>query len=195
MKKKNLRTALLNFFKGLIAMAFSGLVGNILYFLIFRGTNAENPEGAAIRTSILSLLIFALSIYVFVKMLDIEGKGDTVNEKQTIKDAFKESGYQLDYKTYFKNMIKARLWGYVLASFVWQIPLIVNYVIADKFGVTLYELPVWIYEWNMPSLFAYELLGGKWYIGAPVYLVVFTSVFLAVSYRYYKQFIVRPSYL
>lgn len=196
MKNKDLRTVMFNLLKGLIAMAFSGVVGNLLYFLIFRGTNAENPEGAAMRTSIFSLLIFALSIYLFLRMLDINSKSENIiNEKQAIKDAYKESEYQLDYKLYFKKILKARLWGYILSAFVYQIPLIVNYVIADKYSVTVYELPIWIYEWNMPSIFAYEIFGGRWYIGAPLYILVFSAVFSIFAYRYYKQFLIKPSYL
>ena len=192
------KTIKFNFIKGLIAIAFSGLVGNILYFLVFRNTNGDSPEGAWFRTGIFSLLIFALSIYVFFRIEEIPSKNERIiNEKQALKDAFKEANYELDYKSYFKGVIRTRLWGYYLAAAVWQLPLIVNYIIAkvQPGDITIYEIPVWIYEWHMPSLFAYEFLGDLWFLGFFLYLALFISIFTYLVYESYKQFLVKPSYL
>lgn len=198
MKKQYKRTTTFNFLKGLAAIAFSSLIGNVLYFFVFRGTNAEDPEGAAMRTSIFSILIFVFSVYAFIKTLPVTSKNENViDEKQALKDALKEANYELDYNSYFKKLVKTRLWGYYLAAAVWQIPLLINYVIVATApeGTTIYELPIWIYEWNLSSLFAYELLGALWFLGIFLYMAVFISVFTYFAYRYYKQFAVKPSYI
>lgn len=196
--KSNKKSFKFNFIKGIIALAFSGLVGNILYFLVFRNTNGESPEGAWLRTGIFSLLIFALSVYVFFRIEEIPSKNEKIiNEKQALKDAFKDANYELDYKGYFKEVIRTRFCGYYLAAAVWQIPLILNYVIAkvQPGNVTIYEIPVWIYEWHMPSLFAYEFLGSLWFLGFFLYLAIFIPLFTWLVYESYKPLLVKPSYL
>lgn len=189
-------TVTFNFIKGIIAMAFTGLLGNILYFFIFRNTNGEDPEAAAFRTAIFSFFVFLFSIYAVYEISVVPTKNKKViNEKQSIKDAFRDSGYDLDYKTYFKKMVKTRLWGYYLSVAVWQIPLVINFAIAEAVGKSVYEIPIWLYEWNMQSMFAYELLGDFWFLGMPLTLLLFIPAFNYLMYQDYEQYLVKPSYL
>lgn len=198
MNKRYTRTVLFDLFKGIIAMAFSSLIGWMLYFFIFRNTNGENPERAVLGTCIVSLGVFVLSIYVFLRMLPINSKDYyVIDERQALKDAFRDSGYDLDYKAYFKKMVKTRLWGYYLAAALWQIPTIVNYVIVafQPGDLSIYEFPVPLYKWNVQSLFAYELLGKAWFLGVFLYMALFIAAFTFFTYLHYKEFLVRPSYL
>lgn len=198
MKKLYIFTALFNTLKGLCAMAFTGLLGNICYFLIFRNANGDDLKGAAFRTSVFGIILFVFSIYLFVKMLNINVKSEKIiNEEQAIKNKFRENGYELDYKPYFANMLKTRLWGYYLATALWQIPTIVNYAVVTSLPVkvTIYEYPMWLYEWNLQSIFTYEMLGSTWIVGFIAYMLLFILTTFFLFYRYYKQFLVKPSYM
>ncbi len=196
--KKDVATAYYNAFKSFVVLAFSNLIGYILYFLILRGANETNSQGAELRTFAVSLIVFLFSFFVYFKFLKLESKSEKiVNETKTLKDAYKESSYTLDFKSYFKNILKKRLWGYYIAPVIIQIPLIINYLIVtlNPADIKIYDLEIYIYKWNVLELFAYEIFGKAWFLGFFFFMFLFSLIFTVLSYYYFKKLLVKPTYL
>lgn len=191
--KKNM--ILFNAIKSTIAVAFSNLIGYFLYFFILRGANEDDPNGAAFRTIIFSLCVFAFSIFALLKVTKAEIKGRS--EMLIFKNDFRKSNYSLNYKEYFKSALKERLWGYYIGPAVSQIPMIINFIIVSHASekITLYEYPLPLYKWCTSSLFAYELLGEVWLLGFFVYMVSIVLSFNVGLYYSYKELFIKPSYM
>ena len=198
LKKVDINTGMFNAVKALIALAFTNLFGWIVNFLVFRGANEIEIEGASFRTAVLSFLIFIFHLAVLYKFIKIESKSEkTINEASSCKVAYKESGYSFDFKVYFKTFLKKRGWGYYIPSQIWQIPLLINYIIvaANPEDITIYELPIYIYKWCMNCLFAYEAFPSFFFLGFFIYNLLFIPSFTYLLYRFYKSLLVKPSYL
>ena len=184
-----------NSVKSVIAILFSIFMGYLLYFFILRGANEDDPNGAAVRTIIFSLFVFIFSVFVMLKITKAESKSGS--ESLLFKNDFRQSGYSLNYNEYFKKALKQRLWGYYIGPALFQIPLIINFIIVSKLPekITIYEYPLSIYKWSMSSLFAYEIFGGLWILGFIFYMAAFATVFSIALYFSFKSFFTRPSYM
>lgn len=196
--KKDVATAYYNAFKSFIVLMFSNLIGYLLYFLILRGANEQNSQEAVVRTFAISIIVFVFSFFVYYQFLKLEKKSERViNETKTLKDAYKDSGYNLDFNSYFINILKKRLWGYYIAPVIIQIPLIINYLIVtlNPAEITIYDLEIYIYKWNVLELFAYEIFGNAWFLGFFLFMFLFSIVFTTLSYFYFKKLLVKPTYL
>lgn len=196
--KIDTRTAMFNMLKGLFALAISNAVGYFIYLLVLRGVNESEPETASVRTVIFGLAVFGYSIFAYLKLLMAESKNEKIiNEQNELKEAFKKSEYNLDFDKYFSDVVKKRLWGYYVSAFLWQIPLIINYIIvsANPADITIYELPISIYKFCLSGIFAYEIFPEFWLLGLFIYMASFIIVFTYFAKRKYKKLLVKPSYL
>lgn len=196
MKKTNFGFFIDNLVKGLIFLLIFNIFGLILYTVFLNGRNADLPENASLGTSILSIAVFAVSVYLYARFAMMGSLNDKrIDERTLLEEAFKASEYKLDYNGYFKEQVKKRLCGYYVAAALWQIPLMINYAIVTPSEFTLYESPITIYKWNMTNIFGYELLGKLWYLGPVVFLVLFIPIFTFLVYRGQKKWLVKPSYI
>jgi hypothetical protein len=196
MKKTNFRVFADNLVKGILYLLIFNIFGLILYTVFLNGRNADIPENAAIGTSILSIAVFAVSVYLYARFALMGSLNDKrIDERALLEEAFKASEYKLDYNAYFKEQVKKRLCGYYVAAALWQIPLIINYAIVMPTEFTIYETPITMYKWGMTSIFGYELLGKLWYLGPVVFLVLFLPIFTFLVYKGQKKWLVKPSYI
>lgn len=198
LKKIDLNTAFYNATKAFLALMFSNFFGWLVNFLVFRGANEMEPESAAFRTIVLSIIIFSFYIYSLTKVIKIESKRDNcINESSRFKSLYKDSNYELDYKCEFKKYFFKRGWGYFIPTQLWQIPLIINYVIVSVNieNAKIYEFPIYIYKWCTTFLFAYELFPQFIFLGFLIFNLVFVPTFTYILYKYYKSLLNKPSYL
>ena len=188
----------MNMVKGFATLAVCNGIGYIFYIMILNVGNTEDPATASGRTAIFSLLLFAVSLYAFYRVAIAESPDSgKVDERKLLEDAYKESGYNLDYKAYFTEQIKTRLWGYYFAVGVGQLPLFLIFLVEAVIpgDVTVYELPVPIFKFYMTNIFGYEMLGKAWFLGPVVYLLLFVPIFTYLVYKEQKNWMVKPSYV
>jgi len=193
-KKKKLdprfrRAFAANVFKTLLSYVIAAFLGYILYRLILNSANITSPKGAIWRTSVLSLFVFVVLIYVSgrIFMLPVKDKR-SIDEMKEIEARQKACGYTLDYKEYFKNQLKTRLWGSFVAMFVIQLPLVINYaMVSSAAGFSIYTSPITLYKFYTPSLFVWELLGDAWLIAPILFSIIYAAVFSFHLYREQKK--------
>ena len=176
------RAFVTNVFKTFLSYVIAAFIGYILYRLILNSANITSPNGAVWRTSVLSLFVFVVLIYVSGRIFMLPVKDErSLWEMKEIEARQKECGYTLNYKEYFKEQLKTRVWGSFVLVFVLQLPLIINYAMVSRAaGFNIYVSPITLYKFYTPSLFVWELLGDFWII-APILF----SLLYAVTFSYH----------
>ena len=189
--KRCTRTLVINVVKTIIAYIITSFLGYLAYRMLINGTNIQQPIGAGFRTSLLSIAVFALLIYLTVRIYNLPTKDERkVDEKREIYKLQTESGYTLNYKEYFKNQLKTRLWAGFIPIFVLQLPLLINYgMVSFAEGFTIYNSPITLFKFYMPSMFVWEILGRAWFLAPLLFTLVYATVFLTSLYRSQKKFI------
>lgn len=189
--KRCTRTLVVNVVKTIIAYFITSILGYLAYRMLINGINIQQPIGAGLRTSLLSLAVFALLIYLTVRIFNLPTKDERrLYEKSELYKQQTESGYTLDYKEYFKKQIKTRLWASLIPILALQLPLIINYaMVSYAEGFTLYTSPITLFKFYMPSMFVWELLGGAWFLAPVVFTFVYGAVFTIALYHSQKKFI------
>ncbi|MBE6565130.1 MAG: hypothetical protein E7655_07650 [Ruminococcaceae bacterium] len=198
MHGKHFQRLILNMVKGFATLALCNGIGYLFYIMILNVGNAEDPKTASGRTAIFSLILFAASIYAFYLVAIAESSDSgKIDERKLLEDAYKDSGYALDYKAYFIEQVKTRLWGYYFAVGVGQLPLFLNFLVEAVIpgDVTIYELPIPLFKFYTTNIFAYELLGKAWFLGPVLYLLLFIPIFTYLVYREQKTWMAKPSYV
>ncbi len=191
--KRNTRTAIANVVRALVAAFISSVIGYLFYMVLINSPNVYIPA-----LIIYSLAVFAFSIFLFVKILTLPTKDERkISEREEIAKRHLEAGYSLDYKAYFKEQLKCRMWGVPLVIFLTQLPLVVNWAMVDMAeGFTVYTSPIPFYKFSAMSLFVWESLGSLWYFAPIIFTAVFTVAFCASLWFYQKSFIPnRPSWM
>ena len=103
-EKRCTRTLVVNIVKTLIAYVISALFGYLAYRLLINATNIQQPVGAELRTASLSVVIFAIFVYLSVRIYNLPTKDERrLCEKNELYRLQTESGYRLDYREYFKT--------------------------------------------------------------------------------------------
>ena len=107
-----------------------------------------------------------------------------------------DSDYNFDFKEYFKEQIKRRLWGVPIVLFISNLPLVVNYIMVEMAeGFTIYTSPISVYKFSMTSMFFWELLGEVWFFAPILFPLFFFVAFSIILYFYEKTFIpAKPSW-
>lgn len=189
--KRCTRTLVVNVVKTIIAYIITSFLGYLAYRMLINGTNIQQPIGAGFRTSLLSIVVFALLIYLTVRIYNLPTKDERrLWEKQELYKQQTESGYTLDYKEYFKTQIKTRLWASLIPILVLQLPLIINYaMVSYAEGFTLYTSPITLFKFYMPSMFVWELVGGAWFLAPILFTAIYGAVFTTALYHSQKKFI------
>lgn len=189
--KRYTRTLVVNVVKTIIAYFITSLFGYLAYRMLINGTNIQQPIGAGLRTSLLSLAVFALFIYLTVRIYNLPVKDDRMLwEKQELYKLQTESGYKLDYKEYFKTQLKTRLWAAFIPVFVLQLPLLINFgMVSFAEGFSLYTSPITLFKFYMPSMFIWEILGGGWFLAPILFTAIYGAVFTTALYHSQKKFI------
>lgn len=189
--KRNTRTLVVNVVKTVIAYIISVLLGYLMYRITINGTNIQQPIGAELRTASFSLVIFAFFVFISVKIYNLPTKDERrLYEKSELYKLQTESGYKLDYKEYFKTQLKTRLWAVFIPVFVFQLPLLINFaMVSYAEGFSLYTSPISLFKFYMPSMFAWELLGGAWFLAPILFTLVYAVVFSVALYHSQKKFI------
>ena len=168
---------------GYICYRLLSIIGFVFYRFMLKSISFNAPsQNIFLRTVVFSLMMFAVLIYVAVKlfMLPVRNKR-SIDEMSEIEESQRASGYDLDYKEYFKKQLKTRLWGSFVLVFVLQLPLIINYaMVSSVTGFNIYNSTVSIYKFYTPSLFVWEILGDFWII-APILF----SLLYAVTFSYF----------
>ena len=187
------RTLVSNILKTLIAYTLSSLAGYSLYSFLLNGTNIQNPIAADIRTSIFSIVIFAIFVYLSVIIYNLPTKDERkLDEKNEINKLQIESGYKLDYREYFKTQFKTRIWAAFIPIFVLQLPLLINFgMCAYANDFTIYTSPINLFKFYMPSMFIWEILGPCWFLAPLLFTLIYAVVFTAALYNSQKK--IRPS--
>ena len=179
-----------------LSLFICGFVGQLAYTVFLNTKNTMAPKEAEPATSLVSFIIFLIAVFVIYKIQvfgSLTNKG--IDEREILEKAFRENNYEIDYNAYFKDQVKKRLWSYYLAAALVQIPLIINYALVNAVNMTLYEAPIAFYKFFMPSLFAYQMCGDLWFLGALIFVLLFSVVFTALVYIEQKKWLVKPSYL
>lgn len=189
--KRCTRTLVVNIVKTLIAYVISALFGYLAYRLLINATNIQQPVGAELRTVSLSIVIFAIFVYLSVRIYNLPTKDERrLCEKNELYRLQIESGYRLDYREYFKTQLKTRLWAAFIPVLVIQLPLLVNFaMVSYAQGFTLYTSPISLFKLYMPSMFVWELLGGGWFLTPIIFTLVYAIVFSIALYHSQKKFI------
>jgi hypothetical protein len=197
MKIKNRRTLIANIVKTLIAYVVTALFGYIMYRFFLNAPNIQEPLMAKARTIIFSIVIFAIFVYLSVRIHNLPTRDERkVDEKTELTRLQAESGYCMDYMSYFKNQIKTRLWGGFIPVFILQLPLIVNYaMVSFAEGFTVYTSPISLYKFYTPSIFVWEILGRAWFLAPLLFTAVYITAFLISLYYSQKDMIPeKPSW-
>ncbi len=189
--KRYTRTLVVNIIKTLIAYVISALFGYLAYSLLINATNIQQPVGAGLRTASFSLVIFALFVYLSVRIYNLPTKDERrLYEKSELYKLQTESGYRLDYREYFKTQLKTRLWAAFIPVFVIQLPLLINFsMVSYAQGFTLYTSPIFLFKFYMPSMFVWELLGDGWFLAPILFTLVYAAVFSVALWHSQKKFI------
>ena len=198
MNNRNRRTLVTNVIKTVISYAVSVLFGYFFYAFLLNGTNSTDPSGAKMRTVLYSLLMFAFFVSLSVKLFNLVCDNESkVYEKREIISRTAESDYRLDYKAYFTEQVKKRIWATFIPVLLLQLPLLVNYaMVSYAEGFSIYTSPIALYKLYMPSMFVWELLGNAWFLSPIVFTVLYASFFLIFLYRLQKRFIPqKPSWV
>lgn len=183
------RAFVTNVVKTLVAYVVTSLFGYLMYRFTINGTNIQSPKSALLRTVIFGLFAFSLLIYLAGKIFMLPVKDErSINEMKEIDARQKACGYTLDYKAYFKEQLKTRLWGSFVLIFVLQLPLIINYAMVSRAaGFSIYTSPIGLYKFYTPSLFVWELLGDAWFLAPILFPVIYAAVFSFHLYREQKK--------
>ncbi len=185
-----------NAVKCFISLLACNMVGYFLYLFLLNTKNTDFPEWASGGTTVLSLVVFVCSIYVTYRIAMIESQDTTkIDERALLQKAYEDSNYTLDYNKYFIKQVKTRLWSYYLVMVLSQLPIIINYYIANKVFDSIYKAPIALYKFSMVSLWGYELLGKAWVLGPILPVVLFSAVFTFLVYRGQKKWMFKPSYI
>ena len=189
--KRYNRTLVANVIKSIIAYAVASLFGYLAYRMLINGTNIQQPFGAGLRTSLLSVAVFAFLIYLTVRIYNLPTSDERkVNEKSEIYRLHTESGYNLDYREYFKTQLRTRLWAGFIPIFVIQLPLYINFaMVSYAEGFTLYNSPITLFKFYMPSMFAWEMLGNAWFLAPILFTGFYAAAFTFALYHSQKKFI------
>jgi len=62
-------------------------------------------------------------------------------------------------------------------------------------GLNVFQSPVFLFKFAVPSLFAYEICGPLWFFGPLIYMILFSVSFTALVYFEQKKWLVKPSYM
>ena len=195
MDNRNRRTAIANIVRAVIALFLSNALGYILYMLILNSSDATT--GAKGRLIVFSFATFLFSFFVFIKIFTLPTKDERkISEAHEIAKRCVDSDYNFDFKEYFKEQIKRRLWGVPIVLFISNLPLVVIYIMVEMAeGFTIYTSPISVYKFSMTSMFLCELLGEVWFFAPIFFPLFFFFAFSIILYFYEKTFIpAKPSW-
>jgi len=192
---KKYQYALINIVRGHITLLACNFAGYWLYRFLLNDTNkyALNPS---LLTAVFSFVLFLFSAYIFAYLTIEQSFFQWDSEKYLLKDAYRESDYEMRYSDFCKQQLKYRLWGYYVSAILTQAPILYNYACVEALGrnVSLYKTPIDIYKWNMTNLFPYELLGDSWRFGPLLYTLLFSVIFTIFVFSHQKRHWIKPQH-
>ncbi len=174
-----------NIFKTLVSYVLVSLLGYLFYMLLINASNIQSPKGAMWRTVALSVFMFVVLVDLSVRIFMLPVKDErSIDEMKEIEKKQKECGYTLDFKAYFTDEMKTRIWGSFVLVFVLQLPLIINYsMVSWAEGFSIYTSPISVYKFYTPSLFVWELLGDAWILAPILFSLIYAVTFSYLLYR------------